>query len=73
MSSRSGPSGRREGVRGAGHHGPFGQIILPVRTVSWALDGQEIRAEGYYNKESYLELAVPDAFVLQRPRTVIAS
>ena len=25
MSGRSGPSGGREEVRGAGHHGPFGQ------------------------------------------------
>ena len=25
------------------------KIFLPVRTVTWALDGQEIRAESYYN------------------------
>ena len=25
------------------------KMVLPVRTVTWALDGQEIRAESYYN------------------------
>ena len=25
------------------------KIILPVRAVTWALDGHEIRAESYYN------------------------
>jgi hypothetical protein len=44
-----GSPGGRERVRGAGHHGPFGKITLPVRAVTWALDGHEIRAESYYN------------------------